>query len=685
VLSCTATAGGFTVTFKGRSILTHSRRRPCIHLGVGRGRYRMVHGNFRLRERLDYRRPCLGFRCLPEPDGACGPERNRDGLRGLVIEFPSALTLRFQVREERLHLSFAAASPAINRFWMRLPAERGEHIYGCGEQYSALDLKGRKVPLWVQEQGVGRGRNLVTLASQIESRSGGCWHTTYFPQPTFVSSNNWFCHVAASAYAELDFRRPEATTLYLWQVPEEMVFDCRPGAPGLLESLSGLLGRQPALPEWVYDGMWLGVQGGTGPVQRKLDRALEAGVKVSALWVQDWEGRRVTSFGRQLMWNWEYEPAAYPGLPQQIRRWGEGNLGFLGYINPFLALEGSLYREASRRGFCVKNPAGEDYRVTVTTFPAALLDLTHPQAVEWIKGVIRTNLIGIGMRGWMADYGEYLPVDAVLHSGRSAELLHNLYPVLWARVNREAVRESGGEGRIVFFMRSGYTGASRQATAFWAGDQLADWSRDDGLASVIPAAISLGFCGIGIHHSDIGGYTSLYWIRRGKELFQRWAEMCAFTPIMRTHEGNRPGTNWQFDSDEDTLRHLARMTRIYAALKAYHLHTMGEYVEKGLPPLRHPYIHYEGDGTLHRLKYQYLYGRDLLVAPVLRRGRRRWRVYLPDDRWIHLWSGREEKKGWRTVAAPLGDPPVFYRARSRFAPLFAALPEAGGTAWRASL
>jgi len=673
LLNCALSADGFTVSFKGRNLLTHAPERPCLSLGAGKGRYWMVHGNFRLRDRVSSRRYCRRFECFPEGGPASGGGQSPRWLSRLVIDFPGQLRLLFEVKEQRLHLSFSAASPGVNRFWIRLNADRGEHIYGCGEQYSALDLKGRKVPLWVQEQGVGRGRDLITLAAHLDSRSGGCWYTTYYPQPTFVSSRNWFCHVEAVAYAEFDFRKPETTTLHLWQVPGEIVFDCRGSAPELLESLSLLLGRQPALPEWVYDGMWLGVQGGTETVQKKLNKALEAGVKVSALWVQDWEGKRITAFGRQLRWNWVYEPSAYPKLAEQIRRWSESGLGFLGYINPFLALEGSLYREASLRGYCVKAPSGADYRVVVTTFPAALLDLTNPQAVEWIKGVIRANLIGIGMRGWMADYGEYLPADAVLHSGQSAELLHNQYPVLWAKANREAVRESGNEGRVVFFMRSGYTGSSRYATAFWAGDQLANWSRNDGLASVIPAGISLGFCGVGIHHSDIGGYTSLHWIRRSKEVFLRWAELCAFTPLMRTHEGNRPDTNWQFDSDQETLRHLARMTQIYVSLKDYHLHTMEEYVKSGLPTLRHPYLHYEGDETLHALKYQYLYGRDLLVAPVLRRGRKSWRVYLPDDRWIHLWSGREVAKGWLTVASPLGCPPVFYRAGSRFKPLFEAL------------
>ena len=74
-------------------------------------------------------------------------------------------------------------------------------------------------------------------------------------------------------------------------------------------------------------------------------------------------------------------------------------------INPFLATEGRLYKEASEKGYCVQHPDGGDYLVSVTTFPAAMVDLYNPDAFEWIKAVIKRNMIGIGMAGWMADFG----------------------------------------------------------------------------------------------------------------------------------------------------------------------------------------------------------------------------------------------------------------------------------------
>jgi alpha-glucosidase len=226
---------------------------------------------------------------------------------------------------------------------------------------------------------------------------------------------------------------------------------------------------------------------------------------------------------------------------------------------------------------------------------------------------------------------------------------------------------------VLFFMRAGYHGSTRLSPAFWAGDQLVSWSINDGLATAIPAGISLGLQGGAHFHSDLGGFTTVAWVRRSKELFLRWAELAAFTLQMRSHEGNRPERNWQFDSDSETLDFLARMTRIFDGLKAYRLQALREYQQTGLAPIRHPYLHYEADPQIHALKYQYLLGRDLLVAPVISPRRRSRYVYLPDDRWIHLWSAKPCNPGWQRVPAALGQPPVFYREASPFARDFAAL------------
>ncbi|TVQ24464.1 MAG: alpha-glucosidase [Spirochaetaceae bacterium] len=683
MLHVETTATGCTIRFKDRIILKHTVNEPAIEVGRGTAGFPERHGIFRIREKTREITPLRSVELLS------GPEPLDADTDHAELRFGDTLTLKLQVRDGRLYVHTTDCEAGLNRFVLRIPSNGNEHIYGCGEQFSRLDLKGRRVPLFVQEQGVGRGKDLITLLANLAHGAGGNEWTTYFVQPTFVTSGHLFFHTDASAYAVFDFRKPGCSELEFWELPNEIIIGVEANTPDTIGSLTEILGRQPQLPEWTYDGVWLGVQGGTDLVQKKVERARAAGLKIGALWAQDWEGRRITSFGKQLMWNWRYDEDRYPDLPSYIASLRQDGIRFLGYINPFLAIgttndedapvpDNFFYNEAREKGYCVKHPDGSDYYTYITTFPAATIDLTNPEAFEWIKEIIKQEMIGIGLSGWMADFGEYFPIESVVHSGESPELVHNRYPALWARANYEALEETGTLGEIVFFMRAGFTGSSRWSTANWAGDQLVNWSRNDGLASVIPASISLGFCGVANFHSDIGGYTSVAYIKRSKELFMRWAEMSVFTPTMRSHEGNRPDDGWQFDSDDETLAHFARMSQIFTALKPYHIHCGNEYQRTGVPMIRHPFIHYEDDPVCHRLKYQYLYGRDLMVAPVTGKGRRYVRCYLPDDDWVHLWTGtRYQGRQHHRVPAPLGQPAVFYRADSAYAELF----EKTGRSW----
>ncbi len=652
----------FSLSFKGRTVFSHNDKKPCIVYGRGAGEIIISHGMYHLKKEKFFSR--------------ISPERFSliETQSGITVDFDDTVTLTAEVIDERLHISFSCSESSINRFWIHLPASYDERIYGCGEQFSKQNLRGGLVPLWTSEPGVGRGHDIVTLGANIHSGIGGAWHHTYFPQPTFLSSDNWYCHAEASAYAEFDFRQKRRHTLFFWQVPVKIIIGVDTSAPGAIGSLSAYLGRQPELPEWAYNGMWLAVQGGAGVVEKKINAALDAGIRVGAVWSQDWQGIRMTRYGKQLMWNWEYDPLLYPDLPVFIRQLHEKGVRFLGYNNPFLAEDGPQFHEASKQGYLVKTRDGADYITYTTTFPVGIVDFTNPDARDWFKTIIKEKMIGAGLDGWMADFAEYIPPDSVLYDGDPC-LYHNRYPVEWARLNREALEETNKVGEVVFFTRSGYTGESRYSTLMWAGDQLVSFHKNNGFPTVIAAGLSAGISGMGLFSFDIGGFLSIAHIRRSAELWMRSAEMGAFTQVMRSHEGINPKVNKQFDSSREITEHLARMTEIYVALKPWHQKLAAEYRVTGLPPMRYPWVHYEEDKGLYDLKYQYLYGRDLMVAPVIKKRQWKKKVYLPDDRWIHLWTGKEYSQGWCRVAVPLGEPAVFYRADSPDRELFKKVGE----------
>ncbi len=661
------TEDSFSIFFKDRLIIRHSPDDPCLASGEGRGTYRFVYGLFKISDNITKRHEHIGY------------ERREHTADGFTLSFDNGATLSCMVRQGRLHISVKTSSPEnrTNRVWLQVQGLAGERVYGGGEQYSYLDLKGRTLPVWVQEPGLGRGRDLVTLRAELKSGYGGSWFSTYFAQPTFLFSRGAYIHCESSAYMEADFRKDGKYEFAVWEGDFTLVLDVNKQPLDLIESLTGYIGRQPRLPDWAYDGLWLGTQGGRETTGQRMKKMQAAGVKIAALWCQDWEGKRETSFGKQLFWDWIFSSELYPDLPGYIKELKKQHVRFLGYINPFLAIEGELYKTAAKNGYCVKDPSGKDYLVTITDFPAAMIDLTNPECRTWIKSIIRSNMIDIGLAGWMADFGEYIPADAVFYDGSNAEHFHNRYVVEWAKINREAVDDAGKRDEIIFFMRAGYSGSQAFASAFWNGDQLVNWSRHQGLPTVIPGSLSLGLIGAGYVHSDLGGYTTIFHLKRSKRLMMRWAELSAFSQTMRSHEGNRPHIGWPLDGDDETMKHLARMTGIFTDLKPYHQELSQEYQEKGTPPMRHLWLHYPDDPQIRnrKLQYQYLYGPDLLVAPAYKRFSRFRTVYLPSDDWVHMWTGKPYPRGWARVPAVLGSPPVFYRKPSRWSDFFKTLAD----------
>jgi len=664
---------GFVLLVEGRKVLSHSRRSPCVEIGRAENIVKQSKASFRLRRKHVQGQSLRGFKIVEN-----GPDF-------VAIDFEGRLRMAASLKDGALHISFSRYDSSVNLFRLRLAAQADERIYGCGERYSRLDLKLSRVPLWVEDRGLGRGRGLMARIARRASGASGDRNSTYFPVPAFISSKNYWCAIDTSSFVTIDFRRTQ-TLVDAWAVPRELVVGSGKGAPESLGGMTAAIGRQPPPPSWCYDGALLGLVGGGAAIERKLRGVLDAGAKVSAVWASDWCGRR--GQGRMAAWDAPsgapsglYEAAEghrgggalYPDLERDIAGLRARGIRFLGYINPLLSTEGELYAQASAEGLCVKDREGRDYIVSSAGATSALVDLSSAQALAWLKGTIKRELLERGMSGWMADGGECLPTDAVLASGESALLAHNRWPLLWAQANREAIEEFGAVNETIFFVRSGWLGSSKQAQAVWAGDQLVDFSREDGLASVVPAGLSLGLSGIGFWHSDVGGSSSFAWLRRSPECLGRWTEMAAFTPFFRSSEGLRPEGNAQFWRDAASLALFARMSEVYAELKPYHISVAAEYLAKGLPPLRHPWIHYEDDARTHRLTYQYLYGRDLMVAPVVEAARALTELYLPEDEWVHLWSSRVFRRGMVQVESPPGCPAVFYRASSPFASLFDAI------------
>ncbi len=662
LLRLTPAEQGFDLSIAGRILVQHRATAPAFFLGAGRPDIQMYRGNFEIEDRLDERIP-LRHAELTATGATLHVTPNQPALLTLTIEGG--------------HLLLTASYSQLNRFWLRTVAEPGELLWGGGEQMSYLNLAGRRFPLWTSEPGVGRDKStLLTFHADSTAHAGGDYWTTNYPQPTYLSSCHYALHVETSAYSCFDFRDPAFHEIEVWEVPARVELYAAPRFAGLVEQLSTRFGRPPRLPEWAFAGAILGLKDGPRSFDR-MEAILDAGAVVTGLWCEDWAGLRITSFGNRLFWNWQASDTRYPNLRQMIAELAARGIRFLAYVNPYLAVDGSLYAEALARGHLARQLTSDaPYLVDFGEFFAGIVDFTSPPAAAWFaERVIAHEMLDLGIAGWMADFGEYLPIDVRLADRTPGLLAHNAWPVLWAEVNARAIASRSLTDEALFFMRAGFTGISRHCPLLWAGDQSVDFSRHDGLPTVLRAALSSGLLGNAYHHSDLGGYTSLFGNVRTPELLMRWIELAAFSPVMRSHEGNRPTENLQLDGDPEVLAHFIRMSRIHAALAPYVATLCDEAVATGLPLQRPLFLVFEDDPACWVIETQYAYGPDLLVAPVLEPDARTWPVYLPAGaEWIHLWSSKRYTGGAHvTIEAPLGEPPVFYRAGGEHAPLFAAL------------
>lgn len=661
---------GFAIWHEGQCLVLHSVDSPVVEIGCGTPDMEMVRGNFRITDAIDERLPLDRFAFAPD----------HKSMRLWSSKRPETMiAIALEHHDAHLTLKFRCTDAAINRLWIHMNRTTEEFFWGGGEQMSYLALNGRRFPFWTSEPGVGRDKSTkLTQTMDAEGLAGGDYWTTNYPQPTWISSSRYAVHLETAAYSVLDLSEPCVSAIECWKADIDLELFAAPTLADMVSVMSNRFGRQPSLPEWAIAGAIVGLKDGEATFDR-FERIAQSGAAITGLWCEDWVGIRQTSFGKRLFWDWKWNADRYPDLPGYIKTLGERGIHFLGYVNPYLAVDGKLYGEALAKGYlALRQDSDEPYAVDFGEFDAGVVDFTNAAAAQWFaERIIGQEMLDFGLSGWMADFGEYLPTDVRLSDGSDPVEAHNRWPVLWAKVNADAIDSRSKTGEATFFMRAGFTGVQAYCPLLWAGDQCVDFSRHDGIGTVITGALSSGLLGNAYHHSDLGGYTSLHGVVRTAELMHRWIDLSTFTPVMRSHEGNRPLDNLQIDSTPEILEHFARMSKVHARLAPYVRSLIEEAMATGLPLQRPLFLHYD-DPTHYEVQDQYLYGADMLVAPVIEASANGRLVTLPEDLWIHLWTGDGFAKGRHNVDAPHGQPPVFYRKDSSHAALFALITEEFG-------
>lgn len=591
-----------------------------------------------------------------------------DGMRRATL---TAVVLDDEVSEFRLELS----GPAADSIAVGIRCDEEGTFHGFGEQYNATNQRGESFQLLVNEQGNGRdGSPGISVGNE---------HTTYFPMPYYVDARGFGALFVTERRVDVDLCASDESIAWIEVIsgaPVQWRVFHGPTALDVIRQLGDLVGRPTKPPAWAY-GLWMAGQGGREAVLSEVGRIESEGIPASALWVQDWSGIRPNTtggFGVQYVWN--ADDALYPDLAEMVSDLHDDGYKFLAYVNPFIVDPSSVapedgrqrfaerFNEMEEMGMLLRNRDGETFLdAAVPNIPQvdAHPDFSNPATLGFIVDRLKEVVQEYDFDGWMADFGEWVPVASVPQDGSDPIERRNTFPVDWHRASREALEAVRPDGDWVSFARSGFTGVQAVAQIHWVGDQETSFDELDGLPTVVPAMLNLGLAGQPFVSHDIAGFSTGDG-PSNKELFQRWTELGAFTPVMRTHDGADKVNNWRWSSDAETTAHFRKFAFVHCALRDDFLALADEAETSGAPILRHLMLVFPEDEQTWNVSDQFMIGDSLLVAPVLEEGAATRSVYFPAGTWFDVWTGESVEGGQRVVVdAPIGSPPAYSRGVDR--------------------
>lgn len=302
----------------------------------------------------------------------------------------------------------------------------------------------------------------------------------------------------------------------------------------------------------------------------------------------------------------------------------------------------------------------------------AMIDSTHPGAREFLWERLQEGYYRHGVRlFWLdANEPEFYPEhhdNLRYHIGQGAAV-SSIYPLMHARAFHEGLAAEG-ETEILTLNRSAWAGSQRYGVAVWSGDVQSSW---EALRAQVPAGLNIGLSGIPWWTHDTGGF----WggdpqDEAFRELLLRWFQFGCFTPIFRLHGMREPAPDildsaapneiWSYGPE--LYEHFRFYLNLRERLRPYIMAQMALASERGLPLMRPAFVDYPDDSELWALKDQYLFGPDLLVAPVLHPGAESREVRLPAGaRWIDAWRGVTHDGGQALhVRTPKAEIPLFIR------------------------
>jgi len=547
-------------------------------------------------------------------------------------------------------------APVGNGTGVRVPfaITPDEQFFGGGERFTQMGMRAERVRFSIEDHSVSLYEN-----------------NSYFPIPFAISSEGYGLWVESDFPSTIDFgaTTPDQAMLEIESSTLRFNLYFGPNPFEIIHAFVDQAGHPLDPPLWNW-GFWHVSLGGEKAVLEEARKLRELEIPCTALWVYDAHDP-VGSIGWPI--NAMHHSGDYPDIRRLVRTLHEMGYKVQTYFFPIFYQESARFKEIEPKGYLLRNPDGSTYIFDMWSVdgtrgikkPAGIFDFTNPEAVAWWHELIRYIVEEIGFDGWMHDYGEYTPTEAVAFDGRTGQELHNAYPVLCHKATREACDKLNKE--VSFYARSGFTGSQRWLTAAWNGDQVVSWEPRSGYPCCITASLSLSMSGMPYIGPDIGGYIGRLpeypADTDSKELWIRWTQFSAFTTIMRDHLGDNPPGSVDMWTDEETLGAIRTYSRLHTALTPYWQIYAQKASLTGAPILRHLFLLEPKNPLVWDRHDQYMVGDDILVAPVVQDGVRSRELYLPAGEWLSYWDNTLYRGGdVVTVPAPLEEIPLLMRS-----------------------
>ena len=495
-----------------------------------------------------------------------------------------------------------------------------EMIFGCGESATGLNKVGQKVNLFVTDP------------------QGPETDQMYKPIPFFMSNRGYGMFMHTSAPVTCDFGATYIGLNKMFMGDENLDLFVFFGEPkDILDEYTDLVGKPGMPPLWSF-GTWM---------SRITYFSEKEGYDVAANIRKNKYPCDVIHFDTgwfDVDWQCDYKFSEnrFQNPRQMLKDLKSQGFHVCLWQLPYFTPKNRYFPELIEKNMYVKNGNGE------LPYEDVVLDFSNPETVNWYQNKL-AGLLNIGVSAIKVDFGEAAPLNGIYASGKSGWYEHNLYPVRYDMAVSEITKKLHNEN--IMWARAAWAGSQRYPL-HWGGDAA---TTNTGMLGTLRAGLSFGLSGFSFWSHDMGGFVK----STPEDLYCRWLPFGFLTSHTRAH-GAPPTEPWLYDSKrvQDVFRKSAEMKYrlmpyVYAQAK--------ECTEKGLPMLRALFVEFPDDPGAWKVDDEYLFGSQILVAPLLESGITGRTVYLPEGKWIDYQTEKVYEGGWHRIEA--GSLPIIMLVR----------------------